>query len=1056
LHIPEIPGYKIIEPLGEGGMAMVYLAVQENFQRKVAVKVLSERLISDASFCERFLREARIVAQLSHQHIVPVFDVGQQGDCHYIAMELLRGGDLKQRLEDGLPLTDCLDIVCQIASALHYAASKNFVHRDIKPENILFRENGSAVVSDFGIARSTESETNMTLTGTIIGTPSYMSPEQAQATSLDGRSDLYSLGIILFEMLTGNVPYTADSAISIGLKHITDPIPELPDEFSEFQPIIDKIIAKSPDDRYQTGQELIDALLEIEHQLHQSDGATLIISAADMKRHRSTTGRSHVARRSGVGRSSGARARAAEGRSRGEPVGLMSRKAVLAASIAGVIAIGGAGGWWYLENQGEQGGVATNQVFNAKTQALLKQATLALSENRLYEPPNNSAQYYYTTALALAPNNQDAVVGIESLITTYLENAQAALATKNSPKSIEWLNRAAQIGFYAVNQTLMERQQQLRLDVFQLEQQSIRLAESQRQVQQLLEEAGKALTENRLTSPVDDNAYDKFQSVLALDPSNKKAMEGVKTIAANYLGQAKEQAAGKNFVRARALVAAAIQIDSQHPGLASAQQAILDAEEAKRQGELKLAQKEAQSEAKLLRQQEEEKRARARQISSMLAQANDDIENNRLQLPAGDNAVEKFRTVLTMDPSNLQALEGLQNVGEKYVTLASDSLKNNAVSDADTYLNIAQKLVPNSANLLSARRALLAAKENIANARGLAQERESQIYELLNKAARDETEGRRSAPIGNNALEKYAQVLAIDETNQTAKAGRKKIVAVLVIEADDAIGDNDFEKAEATLALLMRHFPEHSKAKSLRSNLQKARERFAKQDKEVSKLLASARRLTKKTASASNNQKLRSNYSKVLKLDPRNQVAVEGLKTMSDREITLAKSAIKSRDYDRAQKWVDSAMRYTPTYRPVRSIKKELDERLRIEGLVKNHINNAEKEFARPNLLSNNDTARQAFKTAYQNIQSAKKLDSAYPQIDAVTSNLEGNYIKAIQYFSEIKAFDRGSTLIDDALAMDIPKNRINKQKQLLEAKKKEEIAKKEKKKRLTRQMGVF
>jgi serine/threonine protein kinase len=142
-EVPEIPGYEILEPLGEGGMAMVYLGIQKNFQRKVAIKVLSARLLSDPSFGVRFLREARIVAQLSHQNIVPVFDVGQNGDCHYIAMELLRGGDLKQRLAKGIPLSDCLEMTQQIASALHYAASKNFVHRDIKPENILFREDAS-------------------------------------------------------------------------------------------------------------------------------------------------------------------------------------------------------------------------------------------------------------------------------------------------------------------------------------------------------------------------------------------------------------------------------------------------------------------------------------------------------------------------------------------------------------------------------------------------------------------------------------------------------------------------------------------------------------------------------------------------------------------------------------------------------------------------------------------------------------------------------------------------------------------------------------------------
>jgi serine/threonine protein kinase/tetratricopeptide (TPR) repeat protein len=256
----EIPGYSIEREIGRGGMARVYLAVQKKFGRLVAIKVVSPEYTGDPSFGKRFVREARIIAQLSHPNIVQVHDAGVNDQCYYLVMEYLRGGDLNRRLKRGLHMQAAISVVKDIARGLDSAHAKGFVHRDIKPENILFREDGSAVLSDFGVARVISSGASITQHGTVVGTPQYMSPEQAAGRALDGRSDIYSLGVVFYRMLTGEVPFKADSAVAVGIRHLQDPIPRLPGHLSAMQGVVDKFLAKKPEARYQTGAEVIDAL----------------------------------------------------------------------------------------------------------------------------------------------------------------------------------------------------------------------------------------------------------------------------------------------------------------------------------------------------------------------------------------------------------------------------------------------------------------------------------------------------------------------------------------------------------------------------------------------------------------------------------------------------------------------------------------------------------------------------------------------------------------------------------------------------------------------------
>lgn len=264
MAIERIGRYKILKRLGRGGMATVYLGHDPLIRREVAIKVLSDQLMrGDATFFERFQQEAETIATLEHSAIVPIYDFGHQGDESYIVMRYMSGGTLEDRLGNGpLKLQDLAPIISRVSSALDEAHRKQIIHRDIKPANVLFDDRDQAFLSDFGIAKNTAT-TGLTADNTFIGTVEYMSPEQIQGSKdLDGRTDIYSLGIVLFLMLTGKLPFKKDTMISTIMAHLTEPVPSvqiaLPQSRLPWDDILNKALAKDPADRYQKAGDLGD------------------------------------------------------------------------------------------------------------------------------------------------------------------------------------------------------------------------------------------------------------------------------------------------------------------------------------------------------------------------------------------------------------------------------------------------------------------------------------------------------------------------------------------------------------------------------------------------------------------------------------------------------------------------------------------------------------------------------------------------------------------------------------------------------------------------------
>src|SRR5262245_28642772 len=266
--------YELEELTGSGGMSRVYRARDNQLGRLVAVKILHERFADDPDYVDRFRREALAVARLNHPHIVTVIDRGEADGMQYIVFEHVDGEDLKHLIArtGPLPVRRALELGIQIGRALSFAHANGVVHRDVKPQNVLLRD-GSAKVTDFGIARADnlQLDDDTTDPGTVLGTGDYISPEQARGERATERSDVYSLGALLYELLAGDVPFPAESAVAAALRHTTDPVPDVlqarPDVPVRFATAVERALAKDPDDRFATMNELVDELVACRNEL---------------------------------------------------------------------------------------------------------------------------------------------------------------------------------------------------------------------------------------------------------------------------------------------------------------------------------------------------------------------------------------------------------------------------------------------------------------------------------------------------------------------------------------------------------------------------------------------------------------------------------------------------------------------------------------------------------------------------------------------------------------------------------------------------------------------
>lgn len=430
-------------------MASVYLATQESLSRHVVLKVLD---ISDAEktqeLIERFLSEGRIVASLNHPNIITIHDIGITDDnALYISMEYIQGGDLKTRI--GIPFDpdEALELLVRIGSALKTAHGHGVIHRDIKPANILFRDDNTPLITDFGIAKQLDEDLNLTSTGIFLGSPNYVSPEQADGREVDGRTDIYSLGCIFYEMLTGSKPYLAETVFDVVLQHKHSPVPQLPEDLSDFQPLLNRMMAKDPGDRFENAGSMIEYIQQLQIERNRKRAAVDLDVSGETQAQPKKKGIPRVLIvlliLSAVFFFSlqyiEIRLRDPDRAIRDEPVA--ARDTVpdfVTGNTAGEV---------------PADAIPAEEASEDVINALLWLGKNSLEEYRLTYPPKDNAYYYYSRLLEISPNNREAAQGILEIADRYAILAERSLAENDIAKAEAYINIGLKIN--PQNKTLL-------------------------------------------------------------------------------------------------------------------------------------------------------------------------------------------------------------------------------------------------------------------------------------------------------------------------------------------------------------------------------------------------------------------------------------------------------------------------------------------------------------------------------------------------------------------------------------------------------------------------
>lgn len=703
--VVSIPGYEIKDLLGRGGMATVYLAIQTSIGRKVALKVLSPDH-TDETFSERFLREARIASQLSHPNVITVFDAGIHNGIHYMSMEYIKGKSFNEA-RDILTRKQKITVIKQIAQALDFASKNGFLHRDIKPENILLHQDGRAILTDFGIAKTSDVSKGLTETGKILGTPYFMSPEQTKGLQIDHRTDIYSLGVVLFQALAGYVPYDGPSLVAICIKHLSDPIPQLPKGLEIFQPIINICLSKKPEHRYQHASELYDALNKIsDSQIDAIEENTKSLKQAGKDHNAATMAETGIkntpptqqkkkspATQNHINRTN---TNATLSHNYIKPSGQTNiidsnefknlnrrNKRILLLLLILAVSVG-----YYKKTEltviwKSKGEPLAKQylpaeikkhLFTEKTKKIvaqekIKPEVIKLTAEQLEDKklrdlintidkiPSNALILAdtYRKKLTLNPADQETINANDELRKWYLDRALSLISKKEFHSAVELLNTIKSTypditqsnEFASLNEKLYMEQ----------------LNEPH------LQKSRVYFAVNALNTPKGANALDELKIVLNNDPDNKEALDGLQKIVSYYILKSQTQIKNKQYFDA---------LNSVNSGL----QAIHN------DTELLSLQKEIKS---LINSDSN--------VKNLILKAEKLLTSGYLINPKGINAYNLYKQVLTTDKNNIAAKKGLLKIHKDANKKAALYISQNKFLEASEIISTAIRLYPESTEL---------------------------------------------------------------------------------------------------------------------------------------------------------------------------------------------------------------------------------------------------------------------------------------------------------------------------------------------------------------------
>ncbi|MGH8614450.1 MAG: protein kinase domain-containing protein [Gammaproteobacteria bacterium] len=748
-----IPGYTILEEMARGAMAQVYLALQEALDRKVVLKVISQNLASDPGFKDAFANEGKIVAQLNHPHIVSVYDLGHVPEGCYIAMEYVPGQNLAQRIDEGLTLAQSLQILRQVAQALTYAHKRGVVHRDLKPANILVRAVDWPVLADFGIAKFRQQGVTLKTGRVLIGTPRYVSPERVQGKPEDLRSDLYSLGAVFYEMLTGAPPYLGKDALDTAQRHVRDPVPILPEGLAFLQPVLNRLMAKEPTHRFQNAEALTEVLEQtLRERMAQDPGLVSICSP--WRRTSSWLALQH--------------------RIPAIPALGVDEKVSVVGPGSGSLAVRAHLSLWRLVTDrivaGLVGAVAGTVVFTVidtlprafgDPQAYDSQAEHVLERLLAYEGTRPTESLigqagtkspYATYAFALAylqGDNPRVIEGLQRLAERFEGRARRKVREGQLEQGLLLARQG--LHFQPEHEGLLKLQQGL---TRKLEQ-----ARRRQQIKELLGQAEEHVAASRLSEPRGRNAFDTYNAVLALDPNNPGARQGLARIAES-LGESAEAARQRGDLQwSLGLLERGLRGDPQNVGLKTLRNSVVEQEG-----------------------QQNEKRRRL--IAQWLDHAQAQLRAKRLTYPPGGNAFETYRMILAVAPGEESALSGLQRIAERSAELARSYQRKGDLRGSRAAIEQGLQAVPGHP-------ALFDLKKDIASTNAVA------MGALLRKADRQFVASRLTEPKGDNALESYREVLRMDPGNEQAKKGVHMIVQHYELLAADRRQSGSLQEALA-------------------------------------------------------------------------------------------------------------------------------------------------------------------------------------------------------------------------------------------------------------------